>query len=307
MDDLYHIPVMSEKVFEGLIVLPGELYVDCTLGGGGHAEAILEHDARLIAMDRDPEAVTYATERLRGYGDAVEIHHALFSQIGDVVGSRMGSVAGVLFDLGVSSRMLDNPSRGFSYRHDAPLRMTMGLTGKNAQDVVNTADVAELERIFRLYGEEPLARRIAHAITRMRSERPVTLTLELAGLVERVAGPKKPQKTKARVFQALRIYVNDELKELEHGLEDSCSVLRPGGRLCVISYHSLEDRVVKDFIRRHTDPCICPPGLPFCSCGKKADLKPVTKKPLVPTPQEVECNSRAQSARLRIAEKLETV
>jgi len=185
--------------------------------------------------------------------------------------------------------------------------MTMGLTGKNAQDVVNTADVTELERIFRIYGEEPLARRIAHAISRMRSERPVTLTSELADLVEHVAGPKKPQKTKARVFQALRIYVNDELEELERGLEDTCSVLRPGGRLCVISYHSLEDRVVKDFIRRHTDPCICPPGLPVCSCGKKADLKPVTKKPLVPAPQEVECNSRAQSARLRIAEKLETV
>lgn len=295
---------MAEEVLAGLDVIPGELYVDCTLGGGGHSEAILERGARLIAMDRDPEAVEYATERLSDYGDAVEIHHALFSQISAVVGSRAGSVAGVVFDLGVSSRMLNIPSRGFSYRHDAPLRMTMGLTGRNAQDVVNTADVTELERIFRIYGEEPRARRIAHAIGRARADRPITLTSELADLVEREAGPKKPQKTKARVFQALRIYVNDELGELERGLEDSCAVLRPGGRLCVISYHSLEDRVAKDFIRRHTDPCICPPGLPVCSCGKKADLESVTRKPLVPTLQEIERNSRAKSARLRIAEKL---
>ena len=222
----------------------------------------------------------------------------------DIVGGESGSVDGIVMDLGVSSRMIDDPSRGFSYRHDGPLLMTMGETERTAYDVVNTMSASELAFVFKKYGEERSASRIARAIVDARSSRQIETTGDLAEIVEKTVGFRHPQKSKARVFQALRIYVNREMEELESGLEGSCAVLRSGGRLCVISYHSIEDRMVKNFLRERANPCICPPDLPICRCGRTPDIRVVTTKPVAPRTDEVEQNTRARSARLRVGEKL---
>jgi 16S rRNA (cytosine1402-N4)-methyltransferase len=295
---------MAMEVVDFLNVAEGGRYIDCTLGGGGHAFEILKRGGNVVGIDRDPEAVAYAGRRLEEFGDRIRTSTARFSRIATIVGEMVGAIDGVVMDLGVSSKMLDDPSRGFSYRHDGPLLMTMDDAGETAGSIVNTAGVHELTAIFRDFGEERHASRIARFIDVARAHHPIRTTGELAAIVEQAVGPRMPQKSKARVFQALRIYVNKEIDELVSGLDGAISVMRPGGRLCVISYHSIEDRTVKEFMRDRANPCICPPDLPVCRCGRTPTLKIVTRKPVKPSETETVTNSRAHSALLRVAEKL---
>ena len=302
----FHISVMVHEIRDFLRVVIGGLYVDCTLGGGGHSLAILERGGNIIGIDRDQEAVLYATTRLEQYRDRVTFHVGRFSDIDEIVGSDSGSVDGVVMDLGMSSRMIDDPSRGFSYRKEGPLLMTMESGGETAFDIVNRKSVEELTTIFSELGEERNAHRIACAIVRTRSSHPIETTSELADIVEKTVGPRMPQKSKARVFQALRIYINKEIEEMKQGLNGAVHVMKQGGRLCVISYHSIEDRVVKDFLKTMYNPCICPPDLPVCRCGKKSVMKCITRKPLRPSHSEVARNPRSHSALLRVGEKVKT-
>jgi 16S rRNA (cytosine1402-N4)-methyltransferase len=305
MTDNYHLPVMKSEVLDLLAVHGDGLYVDGTLGGGGHSQAMLEAGGKVIGIDRDPEAIRYAVERLSTYGDRFEAHEARFSEMASVVSESAGEVDGVLLDLGISSRMIDEPSRGFSYREDGPLLMTMGEGGTTARDIINDYDEGELVRILRIYGEERRARSIVRAIVARRAEAAVETTSDLADIVERSVGGRAPQKSKARVFQALRIVVNDEIGELKSGLAAALELLAPGGRICVISYHSLEDREVKNFFRDNEYHCICPRGLPICRCGGKPLLKVLTRKAMGPGDEETARNPRARSAKLRAAEKLQ--
>ena len=304
MSAQFHIPVMAAEVADYLRITEDGLYVDCTLGDGGHSLDILSRGGRVLGIDRDPEAVANAVKRLESFGDRFRARNGRFSGIMEIVGGESGVVDGIVMDLGVSSRMIDDPSRGFSYRHDGPLLMTMGDTEQTAYDVVRTMSAVELAAVFRRYGEERDATRIARAIVDARSSRSIETTGDLAEIIEKTVGFRHPQKSKARVFQALRIYINREMEELEAGLEGACAVLRSGGRLCVISYHSIEDRMVKNFLREHANPCICPPDLPVCRCGRTPDIRVVTRKPAAPRNDEVDSNPRARSARLRVGEKL---
>ncbi|MFC1692162.1 16S rRNA (cytosine(1402)-N(4))-methyltransferase RsmH [Candidatus Latescibacterota bacterium] len=305
MSNTYHIPVMLSEVIDFFRVKEGGLYVDCTLGGGGHSLAILEMGGAVIGIDRDKEAVAYATKRLIGFGELFKAYVSLFSRICEIVSNDVGLVDGVIMDLGVSSKMIDDPSRGFSYRENGPLLMTMNQGSETAFHVVNTKSTQVLSKIFKEFGEERHAVRIARAICDARSIHPIETTLELAEIIEKAVGRRMPQKSKARIFQALRIYVNDEIGELHRGLNSAVDVLRPGGRLCVMSYHSLEDRFVKDFLKTMADPCVCPPGMPVCACGKKPALKVITRKPVKPGQDEVKRNPRSRSALLRVGEKIE--
>lgn len=304
MSDSYHIPVMVPETLACLAVRENGRYLDCTLGGGGHSQAILNAGGVVAAIDRDPGAIAFATARLASYGPRFTAHAARFSRMREIAGDRAGSFDGVLMDLGISSKMIDDPAKGFSYRQNGPLLMDMGGAGQTAADAVNRLPSRDLARIFREYGEERLAGRIAEAIVTARAARPIETTGELAEIIERAAGPKKPQKNKARVFQALRIYVNGELEELREGLDAALGILKPGGRLCVISYHSLEDRIVKTFMRDKANPCICPSDFPVCRCGRSPELRPVTRKPVTASPEECAANERARSAILRAAEKI---
>ena len=285
-------------------VVSGGLYVDCTLGGGGHSQAILEKGGKVIGIDRDPAAIKYAGARLSKYSDRFEAYVARFSGIVEVIGENAGFIDGVLMDLGVSSKMLDDSSRGFGYKVEGPLLMNMGYSEVTAFDVVNTKSAQELTEIFKKYGEELHSRKIAHSIVKFRSSHPIRTTKELADIVENSVGGKMPQKSKARIFQALRIYVNDEINELEKGLEGALRVMKTGSRLCVISYHSIEGRIAKLFMNNQADPCICPPDLPECKCGYKSTMKIITKKAVRASPLEVASNSRSRSALLRVAEKI---
>ncbi len=305
MSDDIHIPVMLDEVIDYLNIRENGLYIDCTCGFGGHSEAILKRKGRVIGIDRDPDAVAYTREKFSGFGDSFKIEQARFSGITYIAGEQCGAVDGVLMDLGVSSKMLDDPARGFSYRHEGPLLMTMDQTGTSAYDLVNSEDEGDLARIFRDYGEERNARRIARRIVERRKEKPIETTTELSDIIEQVS-PKFPQKSKSRIFQALRLVLNDELSELREGLDGALEVLAPHGRLVVISYHSLEDRMTKRFMREKASPCICPPGFPECRCGKKAEVTLLKRKALRPTEAEVKRNPRARSALLRVCEKLDT-
>ncbi|MBN1290918.1 MAG: 16S rRNA (cytosine(1402)-N(4))-methyltransferase RsmH [Candidatus Latescibacteria bacterium] len=289
---------------EYLNVVTDGLYVDCTVGGGGHSRAILENGGRVVGIDRDKDAIAYALKYCKDFTDRFKTEISKFSNIISVVSKYTDLVDGVLMDLGVSSKMIDDPSRGFSYRSDGPLLMSMGGGVQTAFDVVNHEDTQELARIFRDYGEERKAGKIARAVVEARSSQPIRTTVQLADIIELAVGPRMPQKSKARVFQALRIHVNNELGELKDGLNGALGVLRPGGRLCVITYHSIEDRAVKYFMKNHADPCECPPGFPECTCGLKPDLKLVTRKAIKPTVREIESNPRSRSALLRVAEKV---
>ena len=304
MSEPYHIPVMVERVIDYLNVVKDGLYVDCTLGGGGHSQALLEKGGIVIGIDRDPEAIEYSRNRLKRYNDRFTARVGRFSHIAEITGSNSGKVNGVLMDLGISSKMIDNPARGFSFMSDGPLLMNMSGDGATARDIINTMSIEELARIFREYGEERFARKIANAIVQSRSLHPIDTTHQLAEIVEKAVGGKMPQKSKARIFQALRIYINDEINELNTGLTGAVTVLKPGGRICVISYHSIEDRVVKQFIKNGSNPCICPPGIPVCKCNQVASLKMVTRKPIKASAHEIIENVRARSAHLRVAEKV---
>jgi 16S rRNA (cytosine1402-N4)-methyltransferase len=306
----YHKPVLLEEVVIQLRPRSGRLYVDCTVGGGGHAAAILRAsapDGQLIGLDWDEEAIAASRERLSEFGARVQLVRANFVELDRVLMSlAVTTVDGILFDLGVSSRQFDEPSRGFSFLREGALDMRMSRQIQaTARDVLRTASLEELARIFRIYGEERRARAIARRIVEEREHHPMETTTQLARLVERVLGPKRSSVHPAtRVFQALRIYVNNELENLKRGLESAVSRLQSGARIAVISFHSLEDRIVKQFFVQMSTGCVCPPGLAVCACGRKEVLRIVTRKPMTPTEQEIRENSRARSAKLRVAERI---
>ncbi len=306
----YHLPVLLKEVVEQLRPQRGGLYVDCTVGGGGHAEAILRAsapDGRVIGLDCDDEALAASRERLAAHEGRVQLMRANFAELQETLMSLgVTAVDGLVFDVGVSSRQFDEPSRGFSFQREGPLDMRMNRSaGQSAQDVIRDASVEELTRIFRVYGEERRARAIAIRIDRERARQPITTTTQLAGVVEQVLGPKRSGIHPAtRVFQALRIQVNRELENLERGLVAAVNVLKSGGRVAVISFHSLEDRIVKQFFVRMSTGCVCPPQMVGCSCGRKEMMRLVTRKPVTPTSEEAQQNPRARSAKLRVAEKI---
>ena len=283
----------------------GGLFVDATVGAGGHAEALLDAGPRasLLGLDRDPDALAAAGARLARFGDRVTLRRADFADL-DLVLSDSPAPAGVLADLGVSSMQLDRAERGFSFRRDGPLDMRMGQSGRSAADVVATASVEELTRIFREFGEERMAGKIARGIVAERARGPITTTRQLARVVAEQKGSREKIDPATRVFQALRIEVNQELVALARFLAAAVARLQQGGRVAVISYHSLEDRIVKDAFRRESGVCLCPPRLPACVCGARKALEVLTRRPIRPTEAEVERNPRSRSARLRAAEKL---
>ena len=305
-----HQPVLLRECLDALAVKPDGVYVDGTLGRAGHSSEIVRRltTGRLIALDRDETALAAARERLADHMDRVTLVHSNFSRLGEVL-DELGVAAadGMLFDLGVSSPQLDDASRGFSYMQDAPLDMRMDADAPlTARELVNAAPYDELCRILYEYGEERYAPQIARAICAARESRPIETTLELAELI-RGAMPAKALREKQhpakRSFQAVRIAVNDELGELTPMLDAAEAHLKPGGRLAVITFHSLEDRIVKQKLRDFATGCICPPEFPVCVCGRKPRMKLVTRKPIVAGGEELDRNPRARSAKLRVAEK----
>ncbi|MCC8014752.1 MAG: 16S rRNA (cytosine(1402)-N(4))-methyltransferase RsmH [Eubacterium sp.] len=303
-----HISVLAEEVIMGLNIKPGALYIDGTLGGGGHSLKILEAGGRLLAVDRDEEALAAANERLSSYNNKTLVH-GNFKDIKQILAEQGETGAdGILLDLGVSSYQLDNGGRGFSYNYDAPLDMRMDRTDSlTAFDVVNGYSEDELFRVIRDYGEERWAKRIASFIINERKLSPIKTTFELNTVIKK-AIPKAARQDgghpSKRTFQAIRIEVNNELNILEKAVEDMADVLNPGGRLCIITFHSLEDRIVKTTFKRLNNPCTCPREFPVCVCGKKPIVKIITKKPVTAGENELKDNNRAHSAKLRIAEKL---
>ncbi|MEG1524912.1 MAG: 16S rRNA (cytosine(1402)-N(4))-methyltransferase RsmH [Clostridia bacterium] len=307
-----HVPVLLDEVLSLLSPARGGVFVDGTLGGGGHAQAVLQQlpeNGHLVGIDRDREAVSAAVERLGVYEDQFTALHGNFFQMRELLADiGVTKVNGILLDLGVSSYQLDTPERGFSYHNDAPLDMRMDRTeGLSAYDVVNGYSAEELTRILRDYGEERFASRIAYRIVERRTERPVSTTAELADLV-RGAIPAKfrnePQHPARRTFQAVRIEVNGELDGLKGAVCTAHDLLQSGGRLCIITFHSLEDRIVKQTFKRFESPCTCPPSAPICNCGKRPTVRILTKKPLTASQEELTVNSRASCAKLRCIEKL---
>ena len=301
-----HIPVLYKEVLVGLEPRPGGCYIDATLGAGGHAAGILAAsapDGRLLGLDADPEAVAFAGGQLRHFGERVILQAANFRQIGPVaLALGFGQVDGILMDLGISSRQLSSPERGFSFSQDGPLDMRMDPSqGRSAADLVNHLPQAELADLLWRYGEERNSRRIARAII---ASRPVTTTKQLADLVERTVGRREKIHPATRTFQALRIAVNDELEALNQALVQARDLLRPQGRLAIIAFHSLEDRLVKRFYQQESRDCLCPPEIPVCVCQHRATLRVLTSKPIRPTVDEIARNPRSRSARLRIAERL---
>ena len=311
MSGFSHVSVLLHETIDALNVRPDGVYFDGTLGGGGHSEQILRRltTGRLIAVDRDPNALTAAKERLAPYKDRLTLVHSDFRALEQVLDDfGIAGVDGMLFDLGVSSPQLDEAARGFSYMADAPLDMRMNPQDPlSAYDVVNGYSQQELRRILFAFGEERYAPLIAAAIVRRRAEKPISTTLELADVI-RTAMPQRAlhekQHPAKRSFQAIRIAVNDELGAVDQMMRAAIGRLNPGGRLAVITFHSLEDRIVKNGMAQAARGCTCPPEFPVCVCGKKPQVRLIFKKPVVASPQELEANPRARSAKLRAAEKL---
>lgn len=308
-----HIPVLLPQVLEALQPHSGGRYLDATLGLGGHAEAILKSAAEteLCGLDRDGEALQYARERLKAFGSRAHFFHLPFAEVAQALEELSWSeVDGVLADLGISSLQIDKAERGFSFLASGPLdmRMNQDNRGRSAADLVNRMNFDELKKIIQIYGEEPQAGRIAKYIIRERQKSPITDTLQLADIVRNAYPPvwrKKARRHPAtRTFQALRIAVNEELAQLERFLNSILAYIKPGGRLAIISFHSLEDRIVKNTMRRWAQACICPPSQPFCNCDHKPEVRILYKKPLVADLMEVAENPRSSSARLRAIEKL---
>jgi 16S rRNA (cytosine1402-N4)-methyltransferase len=308
-----HQPVLAEEVMKMLAPRPGSLHVDCTVGGGGHTERILEAaspDGRVLGLDADPAAIARVGERLARFGDRLVLRQANFRSLAEVApDAGFGAVDGILLDLGLSSFQLADTERGFGFRAGGPLDMRFDPTrGEPASALLARLDEAEMVDLFRRYGEEPHARRIARAIVDGRRVEPIETAEQLAALVERAVprrpGPRGRIHPATRVFQALRIAVNGELEALEVALAASLEILGPGGRLVVLSYHSLEDRIVKRFVAAERRGCTCPPVFPVCVCGRAPRLRTVGPQPAVPTDSEVAANPRARSARLRTAERL---
>lgn len=305
-----HLPVLPDEVIYWLKPQSNGIFLDGTLGGGGHARLILDQavGSRLIGIDRDPDALKHAAEVLAGYGERVSLHHANFDQSAEVL-AQLGidGLDGMLLDLGVSSHQLDTPRRGFSFRYDAPLDMRMNpQAGITAAEVVNQMEEAQLRQLFFDFGEERYSRRITARIVSLRQQNPITTTTQLAELVrDAVPGGHRPDRIHpaTRIFQALRIYVNDELGQVKRGVDAGINLLKPGGRLVVISFHSLEDRIVKQLFRSRARGCICPPRLPVCQCDNQPDVVLLTRKGVRAQAAEIEINSRSRSAILRAVQR----
>ena len=311
MTDFHHVSVLLEECIQGLRIKPEGIYVDGTLGGAGHSCRIAAKltTGHLIGIDRDEAALKAAGERLAPFGDRVTLVHSNFCEL-DAVLERLGiaGVDGILLDLGVSSPQLDDGSRGFSYMVDAPLDMRMDSSDAlNAHTVVNTWPYEELKRILYEYGEERYAPQIASSICKRRESAPIETTLELVEVIRSAMPPaalREKQHPAKRSFQAIRIAVNDELNSVARVMDDAIPRLNPGGRLAVITFHSLEDRIVKNAMASAAKGCTCPPSFPVCVCGKKPRVKLITRKPIVSGEEELEHNPRARSAKLRICEKI---
>ena len=311
MSEFHHVSVLLQECIDGLNIKPDGIYVDGTLGGAGHSSQIAARltTGRLIGIDRDPIALKAAGERLAPFGDRVTLVHSNFCEIAKVLADLgVEGVDGILLDLGVSSPQLDDGSRGFSYMADAPLDMRMNSEDTlSAYDVVNSWEQAELKRILYDYGEERYAPQIAAAICRRREEAPIETTLQLVDIIRSAMPPaalREKQHPAKRSFQAIRIAVNDELGAVEQVMRDAIPCLNPGGRLAIITFHSLEDRIVKNGMAEAARGCTCPPNFPVCVCGNKPKVKLVSRKPIVSGQQELNDNPRSRSAKLRVCEKL---
>lgn len=301
-----HTPVLLSEALRALAVQPGGRYIDCTLGSAGHAAAILDHSSpggQLLGIDADPNAIEIAKERLQHYKDSILLVNDNFVNLQSVcIKYDFFPVHGILFDLGLSSHQLNGNGRGFSFQHEAPLDMRLNPSQKiTAADIVNTTSEARLAHLIRTYGEEGHSRRIAQCIVR---ERPIESTRQLAQLIEKTIGRRGKLHPATKTFQALRIIVNHELEHLEAALRQAIDLLGYDGRLVVIAYHSLEDRIVKQFMQRESRSCICPPGTLTCTCGHTPRLKLINKKVITPTMTEIQLNPRSRSARLRAAERV---
>jgi len=305
----YHEPVLLKESIEALNIRKDKIYVDTTLGGGSHTEAILgsSENIKVISFDQDIDAIEHCRKRFGdAYSNLTLIHDNFKNLWTGIALQRLKKIDGILFDLGVSSYQINEPERGFSFSLDGDLDMRMNNKSEfSAYDIVNKFSYHELRKIFFEYGEEKEAGRIASGIVKKRDDKEIRTTLELAEIIDQSTFSRQKLKAKARIFQAIRIYLNDEINVLKSALNDAVSVLNPGGRLAVISYHSLEDRVVKYLLRYHEKVCICPPSFPQCVCDKKSTLKIITKKPITPGEDEIARNPRARSGKLRIAEKKE--
>lgn len=309
--DFKHVPVLYEECMDNLMIKPDGIYVDGTLGGGGHAFGIgsrLNENGMLIGIDRDIDAINAAGKRLSELKCHVELIHNTYANIKDILEELgVSEIDGALLDIGVSSFQLDNKDRGFSYMNDAPLDMRMNRDdGFSAYDVVNRYDRKQLQEIIRKYGEEKWASRISDFIVKKRQNAPIETTGQLVEIIKaaipasaRRDGPHPAKRT----FQAIRIEVNGELDQIEKAADEFCDVLAPGGRLCIITFHSLEDRIVKEAFNRRLDPCTCPKEFPVCVCGKISDVVKVTGKPIIAGNEELETNPRSRSAKLRVIEK----
>lgn len=312
MMEFKHIPVLFREIMDLMAPASGEFFVDCTLGGGGHSKGFLERtgpDGLLIGIDQDSNALAAARKNLECFDGRVTFVHSNYSNLDEILDRYAPEgVDGILFDIGVSSHQLDEKERGFSYMQDAPLDMRMDQSRSlDAWQVVNTYTEEELHRILKEYGEERWAKRIAKFIVEFRSQRPIDTTGQLVDVIRR-AIPKGAREEGShpakRTFQAIRIEVNDELGVLERTIEVAVKHLKKGGRLGIISFHSLEDRIVKEKFRYLASDCVCPPELPFCQCDKVSEVKILTRKPITASPEELEQNSRAKSAKFRAVEKI---
>ena len=306
-----HISVLLNECIEGLNIKENGIYVDGTLGGGGHSSHIAAKltTGRLIGIDQDTDAIQAASKRLEPYKNVFTAVHSNFYNVREVLDNLgIEKADGFLLDLGVSSYQLDEADRGFSYMHDAPLDMRMNRENEySAWNVVNEKSEKELNDIIFKYGEEKWAKRIAQFIVQERAIKPIETTYELVEVIKK-AVPKGARRDgphpAKRTFQAIRIEVNGELAILDKAVDDMVALLNPGGRLCIITFHSLEDRIIKNAMKRHENPCVCPPEFPVCVCGKKPDGKVITRKPILPSDEELELNPRSRSAKLRILERI---
>jgi len=312
MEEFVHVSVLLEETIDGLNIRPDGIYVDGTLGGGGHSSEIVKRltSGRLIGIDQDKDAIQAAGDRLAAYSDRVTIVRSNYESMNDILDTlQIGQVHGILLDLGVSSFQLDTAERGFSYMEDAPLDMRMDdRMDRTAADIVNGYPEDRLYRVIRDYGEDSFAKNIAKHIVKYRETKPIETTLELAEII-REAIPARVRKTGGhpakQTFQAIRIELNRELEVLANSIDGMIRRLAPGGRLCIITFHSLEDRIVKQSFRKNESPCICPPEFPVCMCHRRSLGTVITKKPILPSEEETERNRRAKSAKLRIFERNE--
>ena len=306
----YHKPVLFDEVMENIISEGDAVYVDCTLGGGGHTEGMLERsstESKVIGIDQDKEAINFTKERLKKYGNKIEIFQDNFRNLDTVIYlAGHNKVDRILMDIGVSSNQLDNLERGFSYRYDAKLDMRMDRNLKiSAYEVVNDFSEKEIADIIYKYGEEPKSRKIAKNIVEYRKNKKIETTLELSEIIIKSIGKSMKKHPSKRTFQAIRIFVNKELEVLEEALDKAVNLLNNNGKLLVITFHSLEDRMVKEKFREYENPCTCPPEIPVCVCNKKSLGKVITKKPIIAKESELNENNRAHSAKLRIFERKE--